>query len=384
MRTQFLFASLLMISSNAAIAQICKTSQSTESKDFVTAQKYIDEKIKVFANSKDVATLGDAMLSQLITAKSPVISSWLKTRNLDSKSEDEIVRAWRDYFARNFILSSYPQKEAALNKAIEKLMEDVNSKVISVKFKSKIQSIFSEAQTLAIKKIKSLPLADDIKNKITQRIGAIALHWMGKFADSHFNSVPLEFLAWGIAYDPKFNSINMGVNSLAYTSDETLLATFSHEIGHSIDSCRWSSEFDGAWPFQKVGDCLRSSKSIGAKKRDDGKFESEIKSGRINASMATFLKANPTCNKSTYPPIGTQADQLPESFADWFAAEVVSQKEKISQDIRGDLCQDKQLNPGSSYVSNSDRLNGIYFVNPLLRQKIGLTDKATKDYCAYP
>lgn len=66
-------------------------------------QKYIDLQskkelaLKKFSNQKNIAKIADETLSKLLLAKSPVITDWLKKRNLLTKSEDEIVREWRTY-----------------------------------------------------------------------------------------------------------------------------------------------------------------------------------------------------------------------------------------------------------------------------------------------
>lgn len=357
-----------------------------QSKEFIVTQKSIDDKIMVFANSKEVATLADAMLSQLLRAKSPVITSWMKTRNLESQSEDEIVRRWRDYFARNFILSKYPHKEVEINGRIEKLLEELSKQHFPTEFRKRIQLLFQKVLKLSVAKINSWPMDSDVRVSLTQKISKISLHWLDKFTDSHFKSFPVEFLSWGAAYDPKFNSINMGLNVLAYANEETLLSVLAHEIGHAIDSCRWSSDNKSKpWPFQKVGECLRSAEGVNAKMRDDSRLKEELKSGRLSPELSQFLKDNPTCNNSIYPPIGTQADQLPEAFADWFSAEVISQNETITNSFRSDLCQDKKLNSGSTYVENKDRLERIYLANPIIKNKLGLKASVTtaRTYCQY-
>lgn len=365
-----------------AAVNTCDGTTGAEPPAYIEAQNYLEKKVRAFANSKDVAPLADGMLSQLLLAKSPVILSWMKSRGLGTKSEDEIAREWREYFARNFILVSSAHKDQKLNQAIAALMEDINAHVFSENFKTKLLGAFKEAKSLSLKAVKKFHLPEKSQQEILMRIQSIELHWMGKFLESHFASAPLEFLSWGVAYDPRHKSINIGVNVLSYGDDETLLAVLLHEIGHALDSCRWTSEVDSRWPFEKVGQCLRSSQSIGAKKRDDSQLASEIKKGNITQEMAAFLKKNPTCNKSTYPPIGVQADQLPESFADWFSAEALSQKENLRAHLRSDLCQETKLNQGSSYVSNADRLNGIYLVHPKLRQILGVSGRPARDYCS--
>lgn len=83
----------------------------------------LDGMIETFANNKVIATQADALLSKLISAKSPVISNWFKRRDLENKSEIEIAKIWRLYFAQNFILTQYPQDDAKTNTEIEKLVD---------------------------------------------------------------------------------------------------------------------------------------------------------------------------------------------------------------------------------------------------------------------
>lgn len=353
-------------------------------KAYTAFKKIVDSEIKTFANTKAVAEKADATLAKLISAKSPVITGWLSKRNLGAKSEDEVVREWRDYFARNFILTKYPHKENSIDTEIEKLMSAINKEFVSKDLQKTMQNRLSQSKNAAVSLIKDLSIQEPLKKKIISRIEAIELYWMKDFKSSKFSQLPLDFLDWGIAYDPVANEINIGVNSLAYPNEETYLGVFLHEIGHSFDSCRWLAFFEGEWPFTKVGECLRSSSSVAAKKRDDSQLETLVKENKISAELATSLKANPTCNKLIYPPAGLQADQLPESFADWFSAEALATLKDLNPlNIRTDLCDDKDLTQGSSYVSNDLRLNGIYYAHPKF-SKLSNKDKTKKyEHCEF-
>lgn len=100
--------------------------------------------------------------------------------------------------------------------------------------------------------------------------------------------------------------------------------------------------------------------------------------------MALALKLNPTCNKLAYPPSGTQADQLSESFADWFSAEVMAcTKETDLAQMRANLCEKKELSEESSYPSNKARLEKIYFLQPQLKAKLKVSDSISGKYCAF-
>lgn len=381
MRTTFILSTALtLLAPLFTEASTCTAPDAP--KAYTSIKKTVDAEIKTFSNKKAVAQIADQTLSKLISAKSPVITAWMSKRNLETEPEDKIVKDWRDYYARNFILTKYPQGNAEIDKEIEKLMESINKSFTQKDFKKRMQSLFTKSQNASMDLVKTFPIPDASKEKILARIQSIQLYWMKDFKSSKYNQLPLDFLDWGIAYDPAANEINMGVNSLAYPNEETYLAVFLHEIGHSFDSCRWAY-FDGEWPFQKIGECLRSAESVGAKKRDDSKLEVLTKSGKIPPELSTSLKANPTCNKLIYPAGGLQADQLPESFADWFSAEALATLKNIkAANIRNDLCAEKALSEGSSYVTNELRMNAIYFVHPKFK-KSGQKNPSNTKYCTW-
>jgi len=375
----FLGLTLLLNFANAAT--LCGGNHDSPH-EFQQIKKQIDEKIQKFAGKKIVAERADATLSKLISAKSPFVSMWMKNHTSENQSEDDIVRAWRDYFARSFILSNYPQENSALNKEIETLVDSITADFAKKPFQERMQKYFEKTKAAAIETVKSFPITQ--KEKIIERIKGIKLYWPLNFKQARNNKIPLDIIEWGIAYDPPANEINMGVNAMAYPNSETYLAVFAHEIGHSFDSCRWSSMISAktAWPFQKVGECLRSEKSAGAKTRDDRLLTPLIEQKKIDAELAKSLKENPTCNKLGYPPIGVQADQLPETFADWFSAEVMGhlKLENVSN-LRADLCEKRDLNAGSSYVSNQLRLSRIYFAQPSLKARLHSQDLEKNSYC---
>lgn len=338
-------------------------------KAFADAKAKIDSRIAVFANRPAIATDADAMLSKLISANSPILRSWMKRRELEEAPEDKVVRTWRDYYARSMVLTRYPQPIEAVNVEMEKLVDGILQEVLTDAVVSRLQSAFREAKKLALAKIDSFAMSDAAKAAIRTRVRAIELHRPVRLKTANNSRVPLEIIDWSVAYDPAFNQINIGVNALAYESDETRKAVFLHEIGHSFDSCRWGAFFDealGPWPFAAVGECLRAPTSVYARKRDDTALQSLIKAGKVDLDVASSLLQNPTCNRSFYPPPGVQADQLPEAFADWFSAEALAPV-AASLDrtqLRRDLCEARDLNQGSSYPANRDRLLRIYRAHP--------------------
>lgn len=351
-------------------------------KEFSSLQASIEKKIKVFSGKESIAGRADNVLSKLIGAKSPVIVSWMEKRDLSTKSEVEIANEWRLYFARNFILTRYPTDDRKLDAEVEELVDGILKEHFTQKFIQKMEALFKRAKRESIKALRAYTFSK--KAEIISRVKAIKLYWPMTLKSARNNAIPLDLINWGIAYDPVPNEINIGLWAYSYPNDETYLAVFAHEIGHAFDSCRWSAFFEGSWPFEKVGQCLRSNKSVGAKKRDDSLLEKAVADKKLSAELAYSLKKNPTCNKLVYPPIGTQADQLPEAFADWFSTEVMAQIPKVdSKILRLDLCENKELIDGSSYPANQSRLQRIYFAHPKLQPKNNHTSQPAHAYCSF-
>jgi hypothetical protein len=340
-----------------------------------------EQSIDAFANSKVIAAQADSILSKLITAKSPFVTSWYAKGNFKGKSEEDVAKSWRQYFARSFLLMKYPQGDAKIDLEIEKLVDGLLRKNFNKDFKKQLEKNFATSKNLAVETITSMNLP---QNKvIIEKINSIKLYWPDHLKSARNNSIPLDLVDWGIAYDPLSNEINIGLNSLSYSNDETLIAVFAHEIGHSFDPCRWSAFYEGEWPFQKVGQCLRSDKSVNAKTRDDSKLEAFQKNGKISGELVKALKANPTCNKLAYPSQGIQADQLPETFADWFSAEVISRVKDLDVSrLRLDLCEEKTLVDGSSYPANHVRQENIYYAQPVIKNLLKDKSQSKGDYCS--
>jgi hypothetical protein len=338
------------------------------------------QRIAAFAGRKEIATQADALLSKLVSAKSPVIAAWMTKRNLNSSSEETLIKEWRSYFAKNFILVKYPNGDAKTNSLMEELVDGILNFALDAPFQQRIEKIFSQTKTAALSTLDGMKLTQ--KEDLIKRVKAIQLYWPKSLKTARNNSTPLDLIDWGIAYDPSANEINIGIKALAYPNDETFSAVFAHEIGHSFDSCRWSGFLQGPWPFEKIGTCLRSMKSVGAKKRDDSALNKLVQEKKIDQDLAKALELNPTCNKLSYPSNGLQADQLPESFADWFSAEVMAKQKTLDvQKMRTDLCESTELREGSSYPTNADRLRRIYFAHPKFKNATQLGD-STASYCS--
>ncbi|MCB0378742.1 MAG: hypothetical protein KDD33_09640 [Bdellovibrionales bacterium] len=346
---------------------------------YADLQKKIDDKLAQSAHLVPIAKEADQVLSKLIQAKSPILFNWLEKRQLMSAKEEEIAKKWRQYYLENFILSEFPNKNEKINAAVEGTFQSINQTAFKDSFKKRAEKLFKQAKADSLKVVNGWLIDEKAKKEISERLGATELYWFHGLKGSKFEKMPLEFLKWGVAYDPIPNHINMGVQSLRYKSDSTLYSVFAHELGHAFDSCRWGAFFKSKNPFEKLHQCLRSQESTKAQKRDDSKLEELKKSGKLPIEVAQSLVANPTCNRTFYPPIGLQQEQILEVFADWFAAEVVAVSPYLDDQVRADLCEFKELNPGSSYISNQDRLEKIYFTQPKIQAALKVATNAK--YC---
>lgn len=327
------------------------------SRDFVEFKATRDAKIQKFANSKASAEMADKMLANLITAKSPIILIWLRNHKLEDKSEDEIAKAWRVYFAENFLLRS-PESQSP---EMVNLIEDLYKTVATEKRRKHFENLFEKSKKLALKTISN--------PKVRARVEGIKLFWLKDFKGSRFEKNPADLLYWGVAYEPPHNEINMGMEFLRYGNDSNIMAVFLHEMAHSFDPCRWGAFFEGPNPYAKVIECLRNPKSVGAKPRDDSKMAEMVSAKKLSVEIQKGLQLSPFCNKMEYPPTGVQADQINEAFADWFSAEALALEKDLESGFRQDLCEKNILSSGSSYPTNQDRLNKIYFSQPTLKKK---------------
>ncbi len=365
-----------------------------QSKSYVKLQNELSAKKSLFVKNKVVVAAADETLEKLLKAKSPAVLSWMQRRHLLNKSEDEIVKQWRIYYIDEFFIRQYPFRVDAddkaktnadkLNKIYEDFANDLNKKFLTKKYRKQVEGIFAKTKKQSLLVIEQMNLLPEQKKQLTKIVSGISLYWFDDFKSSRFANKASEFINWGVAYDPEHNEINIGLDILSYpereASHETLLAVFAHEMAHAFDSCRWSAFQQGAWPFAKVGECLRGVSSVHALKRDDVLLDQWLKQHPEVAADAAGLKKNNTCNSSKYPPEGTQADQLPESFADWYSAEVLASVITEIKIVRSDLQQDKELRQGSSYPKNHDRLDRIYMAQPKIKKALKLVNEVV--YCS--
>lgn len=357
-------------------------SNPAEQFDFKRVNLEINKLIKSSSQNAIVAKDGDALLSKLIAAKSPVIVNWIKKRNLDFNKPEILVKSWREYYFKSFILSRYKEQPQAIKDFSNSVFHKVNQIAFNNEIKTRINKVFKKSKKYALLALDSFNMDKELIALAKKRVNNIKLYWLTHLEGSKFENYPLEFLEWTVAYDPLPNEINIGTKALKYKTEEDLFAVFAHEIGHSIDSCRWKAFINKTNPFSNINKCLRSKESgLNALRRDDSKMDELIKLKKMSKDLAASLRGNTTCNKKNYPPIGTQKDQLPETFADWFSAEVVALGVSNFKTLRSDLCEKRTLQEGSSYLSNNKRLNRIYLNQPIIRKGLGLKLKSDFNYC---
>lgn len=359
-------------------AEICKN-QTSKSSSYLQFEKQRQDLITKLSNQKIFATDADKTLNDLLNSKSKILVNWMNKRKLTDKSETIIIKKWREYHLNNFVIAQFEQLKGKKKQIITTEIESIYKQAYNSEQIKKFKNLFKQAQKESLKLIKNYKIDNKIKENLLKRIEPIELYFMTNLKKSKYNKNPLDVFSWGVAYDPSDNKINMGLEALMYNSDSSIFSVFAHEIGHSFDSCRWPVFVEGKNPFETVYNCLRSEKSVNAKKRDDSKMQLLIKQGMLTNELAMALKMNPTCNNTSYPPIGTQADQLPEVFADWFSAEVVANTDFIDTNLRQDLCAVKKLIKGSSYIKNKDRLEKLYLSHPKIAKKLKI--KPVSKYC---
>lgn len=348
---------IALLFSHQVNANICVFDKKIE-KERIIINKKNEALINEFSKLQNVSAISFRTLSDLIKIKSPMIINWYKNRGIDPEKEPEkLALEWTKYFSKNFIIAVYPHNEGSINLEIEKLFQKLLDYNFPKKRQLQINEIFNAQKNNAIQFISGLNINESEKIKIIEKVNAIKLYWPNGLADSKFKTTPLEFIDWSLAYDPKTNEINIGINS-PYYDTVNLKSALLHEIAHSFDSCRWSQSEKSNWPFENVGTCLRNY----AQKRDDSQLDLLLKASRITNDEYNFFKNNPTCNNTKYPPFGVQADQLPEAFADWFSSEAMKESD-VKSNLRSELCKDNNLNPGSSYLKNTDRVFKIYYAN---------------------
>ncbi len=339
-----------------------------QAKDYNQLKETIDGKIENAANLETIATEADSVLSKLIAGKSPVLMNWLKERSLMTADEEKIAKAWRLYYLHTFIFDRFPTDNAAINRSVESLILDIQKLSFPAPVQKKLENLLTRLKKDAKRLVLSWTIETKDKQSILHRIDTLQLAWLSQLDNSPYKKEPLKFVDSALSYDVGENRIYVGVRTKSLPTEANLYASLAHEMSHAFDPCHWSLYIKGSSPFAYVESCLQNPQGAGAKTRDDGGLKKAIKDQILSKEMAQSLQQNPHCNQKNYPASGWQQDQLPESFADWFATEVFANSSFSDQHPRPDLCQEQKTEPNSSYLSNQTRLEKIYFAHPKLKK----------------
>lgn len=350
---------------------------SSNKKKSIGNRVQVERLVEQFALDFKIRGISENMLSRLIAAKSPMIFSFVKKRNLDpEKNPEKVALEWDKYYAKLFIIGRYSEQEVEIKLKIEQLFKVLFEKSYPKMTRDKFENALKDAKKWAKETILKFPISIDDKNIIDEKINSIQLYFPTELKGSRFEQFPLDVLEWSLSYDQNANAINVGFQALDI-DERNLKIILLHEIAHAFDSCRWGQKELRSWPFDKIGLCLREF----AQPRDDSKLDLFYQDKKINQADYEKLKKHSTCNNSIYPPEGIQADQLPETFADWFAAEAIPEVE-ISSNFRRDLCDESNNKVGSSYLSYRERLGSVFFAQPKISSKLHVQSKKAK-YCTF-
>ncbi len=372
-----MIASLLV---SVALAATPCDSQTAVAPEYKDVQKQIDDKLATAGNLATIAEEADGVLSKLIAAKSPILMTWLKDRQLMSADEIEIAKAWRLYYLHKFVLDRYPTDNAAINRSVNALFSQAHDIALDQNLKTRLAGVLEAVKKDAKRLVLTWEVPKKDKQSIIHRIDTVQLAWFSSLETSPFKSNPMSFLSHGLDYNANKHQIFVGVKTRSLASDANFYTALAHELSHAFDPCHWGLFIKGPSPFSHLENCLRNPQGAAAKKRDDGSLIKALKGQMISKEMAQSLQQNPTCNTDQYPPQELQKDQLNEAFADWFAAEVFATSSYNKHFPRPDLCRDQKPDLHGEQLANDLRLQRIYLAHPAIA-KVWSPDSPTV-YCS--
>jgi hypothetical protein len=257
------------------------------------------------------------------------------------------------------------------------------------------QNVYPKVLALLKARIRSLPIAHKQKNSILNKIGSVKFAGADCTAVGAANSQLAQAFLPNAFYNPENNTFAFCLGYLRIsTSEFNIVHTIAHELSHSIDPCSISSKtsvvpvskkfsntkIDDSYLRKNFISCLRSSRSAGAKHfQDDAPLATNPAEGSAYNDTARL------CGK----------DQINETVADWFAAEIVSeysenhltnlsvaQKQAGFANIMRPTCLEV-LETEDRHPSAVDRINGILLTQPKLRAQMGCDgDVPNKNYCS--
>lgn len=252
------------------------------------------------------------------------------------------------------------------------------------KLKKVKEVIFPKVKSLLIKKISDLPIDEEKKKLMIEKVKGV--HFGGSNCSALRTGVSEAYLP-NAFYHPMEQQYMICKGLLGGDSSEFNIArVIGHELAHSIDPCGLSygpagvalvystkqgpQKMDSEYPIQGLISCLRSEKSVQAVRIKDPKA------------------------KKNEPPDFCENDQITESIADWFGDEVMVDYISANHpNLSTEQWQDGVANAFrptcrtptsevSEHPETVQRINTILLVNPKVRQKMGcLKPHSTSVYC---
>lgn len=273
-------------------------------------------------------------------------------------------------------------------------LKSVNDGQVSNRSTKLIQDkIFPDVKALLVKKISELPIAEDKKQLMMDKVkgirfGGTDCSIMGVAGVSE-TFMPNAF------YSPVEQSFTVCKGFLSDNVSEFGMSMFiGHELAHSIDPCGLAAapagvgitytpskpfaEKEKEYPINGLISCLRSEKSVSAAHRD-------LPANKAAESSKESLSAN-MC----------EGDQIGEAIADWFGAEVMAAYiKKNHPNLTKTQWQNGVTNvfrtacstpnqPGAmwdDHPSIATRVNAGLLQNPIVREQMGCSPSTNKIYC---
>ncbi|MEK6555077.1 MAG: hypothetical protein AABZ31_07555, partial [Bdellovibrionota bacterium] len=322
------------------------------------------------------------------------------------------------------------------------------------------EDIFPKLQVLIAERIKKLQIPPDQKRVMVNKINAIEFRGTNCSEVGAGETAISSLLFPNAMYNPNSNTFKFCGGYLTQSNSEFQIAmSIGHELSHSIDPCRIADgpeglafkysettdikKLEAEYPIKNVVQCLRDSRSIGARpaggtsgsgqatanmlnllagavsgtgynpygmtypsEPNQGTTSApfsgstQLKRERVRVGVARSPEPAATAGAPMYggtPPPQKASfcgnDQITESFSDWMSSEVlpdyISQNHKLTVDqyrtgygnARRPICATGEKEKGGVHPAIADRINKIILANPKIRTQMGCP--AQKDGLLY-
>jgi hypothetical protein len=285
---------------------------------------------------------------------------------------------------------------------IKDIDKEVGEKYGQPKIAERIEKkIFPEILKLLVKKIQSLPIDEKAKTAIEKKITAIRFAGTD-CSDSSGGGLSKHFHP-NANYSPELNSFRVCHGLFVENSSDFHLAgVIAHELAHAIDPCiiakypeKYGFDYkhtdsvdnlDDDYPISGLLGCLRSDRSIAAKRMNDGIYNNPHR-GKSKNEKDFYSHCN--------------SDQITESTCDWYAMEILPEfiqqnhpnltKEQWQigfSNVFRPGCTDKKRTDKEKekdqdeHPELTDRIDRIFLQNPTVREKMGCIKPHSKFvYC---